>query len=86
MIYLLSAFLGSVVSSIFVQNVPVAGSSAALFGFLGATISGLILNWQIYANKVVQFLRVFPCYPLPLCLVSLICSGQQWQCCCLLLS
>ncbi|XP_008783511.1 RHOMBOID-like protein 8 [Phoenix dactylifera] len=51
-IYLLSAFLGSVVSSIFVQHVPVAGSSAALFGFLGATLSGLIRNWQTYANKV----------------------------------
>nr|XP_010910938.2 RHOMBOID-like protein 8 isoform X2 [Elaeis guineensis] len=52
MIYLLSAFLGSVVSSIFVQHVPVAGSSAALFGFLGATLSGLIRNWHIYANKL----------------------------------
>ncbi|XP_039138991.1 RHOMBOID-like protein 8 [Dioscorea cayenensis subsp. rotundata] len=52
-IYLLSAFLGSVVSALFVQNAPAVGSSGALFGLLGATLAGLIRNRKIYDNKLI---------------------------------
>ncbi|KAJ0969505.1 hypothetical protein J5N97_022382 [Dioscorea zingiberensis] len=57
-IYLLSAFLGSVVSAIFVQHTPAVGSSCALFGLLGATLAGLIRNWKIYDNKLIALVTL----------------------------
>eukprot|EP01018_Ginkgo_biloba_P019917 Gb_20562 [translate_table: standard] len=51
-IYLLSAFGGSVVSALFIQNSVSVGASGALFGLLGAMLSELITNWTIYANKL----------------------------------
>ncbi|PKA47960.1 hypothetical protein AXF42_Ash016307 [Apostasia shenzhenica] len=50
-IYLFSAFQGSLVSANFVQHVPAVASSAALFGLLGATLSNFIRNWHIYSAK-----------------------------------
>nr|AIY60745.1 rhomboid protein Ginbi_RBL8a [Ginkgo biloba] len=50
-IYLLSAFGGSVVSALFIQNSVSVGASGALFGLLGAMLSELITNWTIYSNK-----------------------------------
>lgn len=51
-IYLLSGFGGSVLSSLFIRNRISVGASGALFGLLGAMLSELITNWSIYTNKV----------------------------------
>uniref|UniRef100_A0A0C9RGC9 RHOMBOID-like protein n=1 Tax=Wollemia nobilis TaxID=56998 RepID=A0A0C9RGC9_9CONI len=50
-VYLVSAFGGSVMSALFIQNGVSVGASGALFGLLGAMLSELITNWTIYANK-----------------------------------
>ncbi|CAN6480737.1 unnamed protein product [Victoria cruziana] len=50
-IYLLSGFGGSVLSSLFTKNSISVGASGALFGILGAMLSELITNWTIYSNK-----------------------------------
>ncbi|XAR71740.1 hypothetical protein NMG60_11018143 [Bertholletia excelsa] len=50
-IYLLSGFGGSVLSSLFIQNSISVGASGALFGLLGAMLSELITNWTIYSSK-----------------------------------
>ncbi|MCL7029668.1 hypothetical protein MKW94_022161, partial [Papaver nudicaule] len=50
-IYLCSGIIGSLVSALFVQNIPEVGSSGALFGLLGAMLSGIIRNWKTYSDK-----------------------------------
>ncbi|KAL5567822.1 hypothetical protein UlMin_024397 [Ulmus minor] len=50
-IYLVSGFGGSVLSSLFIQNNISVGASGALFGLLGAMLSELLTNWTIYSNK-----------------------------------
>ncbi|XVF53655.1 hypothetical protein PTKIN_Ptkin05aG0116200 [Pterospermum kingtungense] len=50
-LYLLSGFGGSVLSSLFIQNNISVGASGALFGLLGAMLSELITNRTIYTNK-----------------------------------
>ncbi|XVF50784.1 hypothetical protein PTKIN_Ptkin04bG0131200 [Pterospermum kingtungense] len=50
-LYLLSGFGGSVLSSLFIRNNISVGASGALFGLLGAMLSELITNWTIYTNK-----------------------------------
>ncbi|KAL0342238.1 UNVERIFIED_CONTAM: RHOMBOID-like protein 8 [Sesamum calycinum] len=50
-IYILSALCGSLVATLFVQDRPSVACSGALFGLLGATLSGLIWNWKIYSKK-----------------------------------
>ncbi|KAI3972917.1 hypothetical protein MKX01_019575 [Papaver californicum] len=50
-IYLCSGFTGSLMSALFVQGIPEVGSSGALFGLLGAMLSGLIRNWKTYNDK-----------------------------------
>ncbi|XP_073315037.1 RHOMBOID-like protein 2 [Primulina huaijiensis] len=52
-IYLISGFGGSILSSLFIQNRISVGASGALFGLLGAMLSELITNWSIYTNKIV---------------------------------
>ncbi|KZV36490.1 hypothetical protein F511_15995 [Dorcoceras hygrometricum] len=52
-IYLLSGFGGSILSSLFIQNRISVGASGALFGLLGAMLSEIITNWSIYTNKIV---------------------------------
>jgi membrane associated rhomboid family serine protease len=54
-IYLVSGFGGSVLSSLFIRNNISVGASGALFGLLGAMLSELITNWSIYTNKVSVF-------------------------------
>lgn len=51
-IYILSALTGSSVATLFLQDRPLVASSGALFGLLGAMVSGLIWNWKIYTRKV----------------------------------
>lgn len=50
-VYLLSGFGGSILSSLFIRNSISVGASGALFGLLGAMLSELITNWTIYTNK-----------------------------------
>ncbi|XAR66218.1 hypothetical protein NMG60_11012368 [Bertholletia excelsa] len=57
-IYLLSGFGGSVLSSLFIRNSISVGASGALFGLLGAMLSELITNWTIYSNKAAALLTL----------------------------
>lgn len=57
-IYLLSGFGGSVLSSLFIGNSISVGASGALFGLLGAMLSELITNWSIYTNKIAALLTL----------------------------
>ncbi|CAL0333254.1 unnamed protein product [Lupinus luteus] len=57
-IYLLSGFGGSVLSSLFLRTNISVGASGALFGLLGAMLSELITNWSIYSNKVAALLTL----------------------------
>uniref|UniRef100_A0A7N0V782 RHOMBOID-like protein n=1 Tax=Kalanchoe fedtschenkoi TaxID=63787 RepID=A0A7N0V782_KALFE len=50
-IYLLSGFGGSVLSSLFLRGNISIGASGALFGLLGAMLSELMTNWSIYTNR-----------------------------------
>ncbi|XP_075478509.1 inactive RHOMBOID-like protein 8 [Primulina tabacum] len=51
LIYILSALMGSLVAALFIQDRASVTSSGALFGLLGALLSGLIRNWKIYSKK-----------------------------------
>ncbi|KAI9182706.1 hypothetical protein LWI28_028072 [Acer negundo] len=55
-IYLVSGFGGSVLSSLFIRNSISVGASDALFGLLGAMLSELITNWTLYTNKAAALL------------------------------
>ncbi|KAL6541791.1 RHOMBOID-like protein 3 [Orobanche gracilis] len=57
-IYLLSGFGGSILSSLFIRNGISVGASGALFGLLGSMLSELITNWSIYTNKVAALLTL----------------------------
>ncbi|XP_061359816.1 RHOMBOID-like protein 2 isoform X1 [Gastrolobium bilobum] len=57
-IYLLSGFGGSVLSSLFIRNSISVGASGALFGLLGAMLSELITNWTIYSNKAMALVTL----------------------------
>jgi membrane associated rhomboid family serine protease len=62
-VYILSAFVGTLVAALFVQNSPIVGSSGALYGLLGAMLSVLIRNRKIYTDKVLHLLLFsVPCY------------------------
>ncbi|KAG6557689.1 hypothetical protein Mapa_000454 [Marchantia paleacea] len=50
-VYVVSGFGGSLLSSLFIENQISVGASGALFGLLGASISDLVTNWTIYAHK-----------------------------------
>ncbi|XAR62640.1 hypothetical protein NMG60_11017478 [Bertholletia excelsa] len=57
-IYILSAFSGSLVAALFLGDRPSVASSGALFGLLGATLSGLLRNWKFYTNKLAALLTI----------------------------
>ncbi|XP_052187504.1 RHOMBOID-like protein 3 [Diospyros lotus] len=57
-IYLLSGFGGSILSSLFIQRSISVGASGALFGLLGAMLAELITNWTIYTNKAAAILTI----------------------------
>lgn len=50
-IYVLSGFGGSILSSLFLRAGVSVGASGALFGLLGAMLSELLINWTIYTSK-----------------------------------
>ncbi|KAL6007738.1 hypothetical protein ACLOJK_033240 [Asimina triloba] len=58
-VYLSSAFLGSLASALFVQHSAAVGSSGALFGLIGAMLSALIRYRAIYADKVAALVVMF---------------------------
>ncbi|KAJ0105968.1 RHOMBOID-like protein 2 [Pistacia vera] len=58
LIYLLSGFGGSILSSLFIQHNISVGASGALFGLLGAMLSELLTNWSIYTNKAAALLTL----------------------------
>ncbi|XP_027358043.1 RHOMBOID-like protein 8 [Abrus precatorius] len=63
-IYTLSAFVGALVASLFLQNTPAVGSSGALFGLLGTLLSELVWNWKFHSNKIsaiASLVSVFVC-------------------------
>ncbi|WJX32620.1 hypothetical protein P8452_20922 [Trifolium repens] len=51
-IYILSAFVGSLVASLFLQNIPAVGSSGALYGLLGTLLAELVWHWKFHNNKI----------------------------------
>ncbi|KAK9291740.1 hypothetical protein L1049_019689 [Liquidambar formosana] len=57
-IYLLSGFGGSILSSLFLRSNISVGASGALFGLLGAMLSELFTNWTLYTNKVAALLTL----------------------------
>ncbi|CAK9136799.1 unnamed protein product [Ilex paraguariensis] len=57
-IYLVSGFGGSVLSALFLQNSVSVGASGALFGLLGAMLSELITNWNIYTSKAAALITL----------------------------
>ncbi|KAJ8766211.1 hypothetical protein K2173_021728 [Erythroxylum novogranatense] len=57
-IYLISGFGGSILSSLFIQQNISVGASGALFGLLGAMLSELLTNWTIYSNKVAALITL----------------------------
>eukprot|EP00257_Ricinus_communis_P028279 XP_025015693.1 RHOMBOID-like protein 1 [Ricinus communis] len=58
LLYVISGFGGSLMSSLFIQTNISVGASGALFGLLGAMLSELITNWTIYTNKVAAFVTL----------------------------
>lgn len=58
-IYTLSALVGSLVSALFVQDSPQVGSSAALFGLVGAMLAVLIRYWRHFNDKFAALLIIF---------------------------
>ncbi|KAK8963205.1 hypothetical protein KSP40_PGU019361 [Platanthera guangdongensis] len=58
LIYLLSGFGGTIMSSLFIRNSTSVGASGALFGLLGAMLSELIANWAIYTSKAAALLSL----------------------------
>ncbi|KAJ6714505.1 RHOMBOID-LIKE PROTEIN 2 [Salix viminalis] len=58
LIYLVSGFGGSILSSLFIQRNISVGASGALFGLLGAMLSELLTNWTIYSNKIAALLTL----------------------------
>ncbi|XP_010542645.1 PREDICTED: RHOMBOID-like protein 1 [Tarenaya hassleriana] len=58
MLYIISGFGGSLLSSLFNRTGISVGASGALFGLLGAMLSELLTNWTIYANKFAALLTL----------------------------
>ncbi|CAH2060196.1 unnamed protein product [Thlaspi arvense] len=58
LLYMISGFGGSLLSSLFNRNGISVGASGALFGLLGAMLSELLTNWTIYANKFAALLTL----------------------------
>ncbi|THG13097.1 hypothetical protein TEA_018101 [Camellia sinensis var. sinensis] len=57
-IYVFSAFSGSFVASLFLLDRSSVASSGALFGLLGAMLSGLTRNWKFHSNKLSALLAI----------------------------
>ncbi|KAF2607361.1 hypothetical protein F2Q68_00046631 [Brassica cretica] len=51
-IYFFSGIVGSLFAVLFVRNIPSICSGAAFFGLIGAMLSALARNWNLYTSKV----------------------------------
>ncbi|THU54413.1 hypothetical protein C4D60_Mb10t24810 [Musa balbisiana] len=58
LLYIMSGFGGSLLSSLFTASSISVGASGALFGLLGGMLSELLTNWTIYANKFAALLTL----------------------------
>ncbi|XP_010414449.1 PREDICTED: RHOMBOID-like protein 1 [Camelina sativa] len=58
LLYMISGFGGSLLSSLYNRAGISVGASGALFGLLGAMLSELLTNWTIYANKFAALLTL----------------------------
>ncbi|CAL8999187.1 unnamed protein product [Prunus brigantina] len=58
LLYVLSGFGGSLLSSLFIQYGISVGASGALFGLLGSMLSEIIANWTMYENKLAALLTL----------------------------
>ncbi|CAL9223100.1 unnamed protein product [Arabidopsis halleri] len=58
LLYMISGFGGSLLSSLFNRAGISVGASGALFGLLGAILSELLTNWTIYAIKFAALLTL----------------------------
>ncbi|XP_047334315.1 RHOMBOID-like protein 1 [Impatiens glandulifera] len=58
LLYLISGFGGSILSALFIQTNISVGASGALFGLLGGMLSELIINWNMYSNKVASLVTL----------------------------
>ncbi|XP_058757009.1 RHOMBOID-like protein 1 [Vicia villosa] len=52
LLFVISGFGGSLLSSLFIQQSISVGASSALFGLLGGMLSELITNWSIYDKRL----------------------------------
>ncbi|XP_057490306.1 RHOMBOID-like protein 8 [Actinidia eriantha] len=57
-IYIVSAISGSLVATLFLRDRPSVASPGALFGLLGAMLSGLIRNWKLYSDKFAALVAI----------------------------
>jgi len=59
LLYVISGFGGSLLSSLFIEQRISVGASSALFGLLGGMLSELITNWSIYEKRVLNKFLIF---------------------------
>ncbi|EOA35565.1 hypothetical protein CARUB_v10020771mg [Capsella rubella] len=58
-IYLLSGSVGTLFAVLFVRNIPSISSGAAFFGLIGAMLSALAKNWDLYTGKISALVIIF---------------------------
>ncbi|CAH8258507.1 unnamed protein product [Arabidopsis lyrata] len=58
-IYLLSGIMGSLFAVLFVRNISSISSGAAFFGLIGAMLSALAKNWNLYTGKISALVIIF---------------------------
>ncbi|ANM58585.1 RHOMBOID-like protein 8 [Arabidopsis thaliana] len=58
-IYFLSGIMGSLFAVLFVRNIPSISSGAAFFGLIGAMLSALAKNWNLYNSKISALAIIF---------------------------
>lgn len=51
LIYVLSGFMGSILSAVVLHGRVSVGSSGAFMGLLGATLSSIVVNWKSYHHR-----------------------------------
>ncbi|KAJ8762848.1 hypothetical protein K2173_022977 [Erythroxylum novogranatense] len=57
-IYVVSAFFGTLVSALVIRDSPTVAASGAFSGLLGATLSSLLRNWNLYNNQTAALLTL----------------------------
>eukprot|EP00897_Mesotaenium_endlicherianum_P000926 jgi/Mesen1/10834/ME000093S10355 len=57
-VYLISGIGGSLLSALFLGSQISVGASGALFGLIGATLSELLVNWSLYAQRAAALMTL----------------------------